>query len=184
MRYLASHAQLRASLMRWSLFTVPLIVGLGFLSGRLSGSGPDNPWFAALAKPAIFPPPVTFAIVWVALYVAMGVALAMVLSARGAPGRGVAVGIFAAQLLVNLAWSPIFFALHQIMAALVVIVVLVPLVALAAWLLWRVRPMAGALLLPYLAWVCFAALLTFQFWQLNPDAGVSAPAASTVRISL
>jgi tryptophan-rich sensory protein len=56
MRYLASPAQLRASLMRWSLFTIPLVLGLGFLSGRSAGSGPDNPWFANLVKPALFPP--------------------------------------------------------------------------------------------------------------------------------
>jgi tryptophan-rich sensory protein len=64
MRYLASPAQLRASLMRWSLFTIPLVLGLGFLSGRSAGSGPDNPWFANLVKPALFPPPATFGIVW------------------------------------------------------------------------------------------------------------------------
>lgn len=184
MRYLASPAQLRASLMRWSLFTIPLMVALGFLSGRGAGSGPDNPWFAALVRPAIFPPPITFAIVWSVLYVVMGLALAMVLAARGAPGRGMAVGVFVVQLLANLAWSPVFFALHQIQAALMVIAGLIVLVAACAVLFWRVRPLAGALLLPYLAWVCFAALLNFQFLQLNPHAPTAVPDSAPVQIAI
>ncbi|WP_333837024.1 TspO/MBR family protein [Novosphingobium sp.] len=184
MRYLASPAQLRASLIRWALFTIPLVVALGFLSGRSAGSGPDNPWFAALVKPAIFPPPAVFGIVWGILYVMMGLALAMVLAARGAPGRGVAVLAFAVQLCVNLAWSPVFFAFHRIVAAQVIILVLIPLVALTIWLFWRVRTVAGALLLPYLAWVCFAAVLNYQFMQANPDADGAFAPAQTVRVAI
>ncbi|KPF56735.1 CrtK protein [Novosphingobium sp. AAP1] len=183
MRYLASPAQLRASLIRWSLFTIPLVLGLGFLSGRSAGSGPDNPWFAALVKPAIFPPPVTFGIVWSLLYLAMGLALAMVLAARGAPGRPVAVVAFIVQLLLNLSWSPVFFALHRMVVAQGIILALIPLVALTLYLFWRVRPAAGWLLAPYLAWVCFAAFLNFQFIQANPGAdGAMAPAPAAVHI--
>ena len=76
MNYLASSGQLRASLLRWSLFTVPLVVALGFLSGQAAGSGPGNPWFLDLVKPAIYPPPAAFGIVWSILYVMMGFALA------------------------------------------------------------------------------------------------------------
>ncbi|MFX5968775.1 tryptophan-rich sensory protein, partial [Acinetobacter baumannii] len=67
MRYLASPAQLRWQVVRWSLLTVPLILALGFFSASASGSGPVSPWFAALAKPALFPPPIAFPIVWSAL---------------------------------------------------------------------------------------------------------------------
>jgi|KBSSwiStaDraftv2_1062776.scaffolds.fasta_scaffold416614_2 tryptophan-rich sensory protein len=183
MRYLASPAQLRASLIRWSLFTIPLVLGLGFLSGRSAGSGPDNPWFAGLVKPAIFPPPVTFGVVWSVLYVAMGLALAMVLAARGAPGRPGAVAAFVVQLLLNLAWSPVFFALHRMMVAQGIILALIPLVALTIFLFRQVRPAAAWLLVPYLAWICFAAFLNFQFIQLNPGAdGTTAPAPAAVHI--
>jgi len=183
MRYLASPAQLRASLIRWSLFTIPLVLGLGFLSGRSAGSGPDNPWFAGLVKPAIFPPPVTFGVVWSVLYVAMGLALAMVLAARGAPGRPGAVAAFVVQLLLNLAWSPVFFALHRMMVAQGIILALIPLVALTIFLFRQVRPAAAWLLVPYLAWICFAAFLNFQFIQLNPAAdGTTAPAPAAVHI--
>ena len=84
MQQIASTAQLRASIVRWTLFTVPLCLGLGFLSGRAAGSAADNPWFAMLDKPAIYPPPIAFPIVWSTLYVLMGVALALIAAARGA----------------------------------------------------------------------------------------------------
>ncbi len=184
MRYLASPAQLRASLLRWSLFTVPLLFGLGFLSSRISASGPNNPWFAALAKPALYPPPAAFGIVWSVLYVLMGVALAMVACARGAPGRRLAVFVFAVQFLLNLTWSPIFFALHQMTWALAVIGAMIVLTAIMLPLFSRVRPVAAALLLPYLAWICFAALLNYQFLAMNPEADGAQGSGAAVRVQL
>lgn len=184
MQFLASPAQLRASLLRWSLFIVPVIVALGFLSGKAAGSGPDNPWFAALSKPAIYPPPVAFPIVWSVLYILMGISLAMVLSARGAGGRGLAFAAFVVQLALNLAWSPIFFALHQVSLALGVIIALALALAVTIALFARVRPLAAWLLAPYLAWVCFAAVLNWQFVQLNPDAAMRSDSGAAVRMEL
>lgn len=184
MNYLASSGQLRASLLRWSLFTVPLVVALGFLSGQAAGSGPGNPWFDALIKPAIYPPPAAFGIVWSVLYLLMGISLAMILSARGAAGRGLATVMFVVQLLINLSWSPTFFALHQITAAFWITVAMAVAIMLTVVLFWRIRPVAGALLLPYLAWVCFAAVLTFEFGRLNPDADGVFGAAKTVRVAI
>ncbi|MBT0668613.1 tryptophan-rich sensory protein [Novosphingobium profundi] len=169
MNLLASSGQLRASFLRWALVCVPTVVLLGFLSGRLAQSGPDNPWFASLVKPAAFPPPATFGIVWSILYVLIGLALAIVLAARGAPGRGIAFAVFVVQLLVNLAWSPVFFAMHRITGALVVIGVLDVLVLVTILLFWRVRTRAALLLVPYLLWVAFATYLNFAFLQANPD---------------
>lgn len=167
---LASKGQLRASIIRWSLFTVPLCVLLGFLSGMAANSGPANPWFAALDKPGIYPPPATFGIVWTVLYVMMGVALALVCAAWGARGRTLAIAAFALQFVLNLAWSPVFFAMHQISLALGIIVALAVVLAVTVVVFWRVRRLAGVLLLPYLAWVVFAGFLNWQFLQLNPDA--------------
>lgn len=184
MQQIASPAQLRASIMRWSLFTVPLCVGLGLLSAAASGSGPADPWFAALDKPATYPPPVAFPVVWTALYVLMGLALALLAVARGARGRTAAVAAFALQFAINLAWSPVFFGLHRITLALVIIFVLIIAVAITIALAWRVRRLAGALLLPYLAWICFASLLNLQFLQLNPYADGTAAPAPVVRMKL
>jgi len=184
MNQLASTGQLRASLLRWALFLVPTTVLLGFVSGQLGGSGPDNPWFAGLAKPGIYPPPLAFPIVWGLLYVLMGLAAAMVGSAWGARGRGLALAAFAVQLLVNLTWSPVFFGLHLISAALGVILAMDLLVLVTVLLFWRVRPLAGALLLPYLAWILFATVLTWQFLQLNPDADGMPTANAVTRVQL
>ena len=181
MTALASRGQLRASFIRWALFTVPLVVLLGFLAGRLSGSGADTLWFQSLVKPDIFPPPMWFGIVWSILYVLMGLALAMVCAAWGARGRTAAIVAFALQLLVNLAWSPVFFAMHRIKEALIVIGVLDVLVIVTIVLFWRVRRVAALLLLPYLAWIAFATLLNWEFLQANPDGGREGTANGAVQ---
>src|SRR6478735_6499495 len=92
-----------------------------FLSGQYAGSGPDNPWFAALDKPAIYPPPAAFGIVWSVLYALMGFALALVCAAWGARYRLPAILAFLLQLALNLAWTPVFFAGHEITLALIVL---------------------------------------------------------------
>jgi tryptophan-rich sensory protein len=89
-------------------------VFLGFLSGRLANSGYGNRWFDALVKPDFMPPGWAFGVAWTILYILMGLALAMVIHARGARGRGVAIILFLVQLLLNLAWSPLFFRAHQV----------------------------------------------------------------------
>lgn len=181
MSELASPAQLRASFARWALVLVPGILMLGFLSGAAASSGPSNPWFAGLVKPSLFPPPATFGIVWSILYVLMGLALALVVTARGASARKAAMAVFAVQLLLNLAWSPVFFGLHQIKAGLVLLGVIDLAVIATVFLFFKVRTLAGLLLLPYLAWVLFATVLNWQFLEANPGADGAAggdPAAT------
>lgn len=169
MNRLASPAQLRASLLRWALFLIPLVMLLGFLSGRVGGDA-SSPWFMALEKPAIFPPPATFGIVWSALYFMMGLALAMIAAAWGARWRPYALIAFVIQLALNLVWSPVFFGLHDIKLAQVILVALVVAVVVTIWLFAKVRLAAAWLLVPYLAWIAFASVLNWQFMQLNPDA--------------
>jgi len=169
MQLLASPAQLRASFVRWALFLVPLVVLLGLTSGLVSGSTAQSAWFAALEKPAIFPPPATFGIVWSVLYALMGLAFALVCAAWGARHRRAATVVFVLQLVLNLAWSPVFFGGHQIALGLCVILGLDLLVIVTVWLFWRVRKVAAVLLLPYLAWILFATVLNWQFLELNRD---------------
>jgi translocator protein len=184
MHFLASREQLRASLIRWMLVCVPLCVLLGFLSGQLSQNGPGGAWFDALVKPAIYPPAATFGIVWAILYAMMGVAVALVGAAWGARGRGLAIAVFAAQFLVNLAWSPVFFGMRQITGGLIVIAVLDLLVVVTLVLFWRIRRLAGLLLLPYLAWVLFATLLNYEFLRLNPGADGAAAGSPSARVRI
>lgn len=183
MNRLASPAQLRASLFRWMLFLVPLVMLLGFLSGQV-GASADTPWFAALEKPPTFPPPATFGIVWSILYALMGAALAMVCAAWGSRLRSLAILAFVVQLALNLAWSPVFFGAHQIDTALWILLALDLLLLVTVVLFFKVRKWAGVLLLPYLAWVLFATFLNWQFLQLNPDAAEIEESGAVQRIDL
>jgi tryptophan-rich sensory protein len=184
MTALASRSQLRMSFLRYALFTVPAILLLGTVSGRISGSGYGNAWFDALQKPAIMPPGWVFGAAWTILYVLLGFALALILHARGARGRGLALALFLVQLLLNFAWSPIFFAYHEVGAAFWTIAAMILLSLATAVLFWRIRRAAALLMLPYFAWLCFAALLTWQIGALNPEAAQLAPEGSTTDISL
>jgi len=184
MTVLASRAQLRASFLRWALFLIPVVLLLGYLSGVLSGSSAGNPWFAALQKPALYPPPAVFGIAWTVLYALMGLAAALVCAAWGAYGRTAALIAFAVQLALNLAWSPTFFALHEIRGALILIGVLDLLAIVTAVLFWRVRWIAGALLVPYLLWLGFATYLNWQMLELNPRADGTDYSGAVQRIEL
>lgn len=184
MRELASKGQLRFAYFRWAIVTVPLILLLGFASGRMAPSGDENLWFAALDKPAIMPPGWAFPVAWSILYILMGLALALVLNARGSRKRRPALILFVAQLLLNLAWTPVFFGMRQVVAALVIIAALIVLIALTIWLFWQVRRTAGMLLLPYLAWICFAFVLLYQIHDLNPDAQSLVPSRTIDQIEI
>ena len=169
MNRLASPAQLRASFVRWALFLVPAVMLLGFLSGRFGGQAQD-PWFLALEKPAIFPPPAIFGVVWPILYVLMGFAAATICAAWGSRYRLPAILAFVLQLLVNLAWTPVFFGEHEMTFALYVIIALDVAVVVTIMLFWKVRSAAAWLLLPYLAWILFATVLNYELLRLNPEA--------------
>ena len=181
---IASRGQLRMSFLRYALFTVPLILLLGTISGRASGSGYGNPWFDALTKPDFMPPGWVFGLVWTLLYVALGLAVAMILHARGARGRGLAISLFVAQLVLNLAWSPVFFAMHQVGMALILILAMLLLSVAATLLFARIRTAAAWLMVPYVAWLVFAALLTWQVGQLNPYAQELVPQRGSADIPL
>lgn len=155
---------------RWgrrALVTVPLIVGIGLLIGRLSDSGRDDFWFDALVAPAFMPPGWAFGAAWTFLYVLLGIVLAMILA--GQPRRNGLVALFGAQMVLNFSWSPVFFELHlmRIGLALIVVIFLVTLVLAAR--LWTIRRAAALLLVPYLLWLAFAAALNLGFIRLNPE---------------
>lgn len=162
-------ALLKGSFLRWASIAVPIILVLGIASGRLSDSGYGNEWFDALSKPAIMPPGWAFGAAWSILYILMGLALALILDARGAKGRGIAITLFVFQLALNLAWSPVFFGMHRIMLAFGLILAILFWATVTTAILWKIRPLAGALMLPYLAWLVFASVLNWQIHELNPN---------------
>ncbi len=157
-------------LWRTSLVTVPLIVVTGSLIGILSNNGDANIWYAPLEKPWFQPPDWAFGVAWTTLYALMGIALAIMLTEPRSKGRDVALGLFATQLLLNFAWSPIFFAGGMIDLGLLLILAMNVLVTISVILFWKIRPLAGALLIPYLAWLCVATALNHEIGRLNPGA--------------
>ncbi len=181
---IATKQQLRWAFLRWAVVTVPLILLLGFASSRIVPGGAENHWYAALAKPAGTPPDWVFGVTWTALYVLMGLALAMILHARGSRLRGVAITLFVVQLLVNLVWSPLFFGAHQVAAALTTLIVLIVLALATAIVFGRIRGLAALLLLPYLAWLCYAGYLNWGIDRLNPNASTLVPAAPSATYAI
>ena len=181
MNQLASPSQLRMSLVRWALFVMPVILLLGFLSGAVAGSGEDNRWFAELVKPAAQPAGWMFGVAWTILYLMIGLAFAMILHARGAKQRGLAIGLFLGQYILNLAWSPIFFGQHEVTTAFYLISIIFMLALLTTLVFGRIRKAAAWLMVPYVAWLSFASILNYQIDQLNPDAeSLYVPAAQTI----
>ena len=176
---IASKGQLRMSLLRWAVVVVPLILLLGFASGRSVPSGDANAWYVALVKPAATPPDWVFPVVWTALYVMLGLALAMILNARGAHGRGLAVLLFAVGFALALAWQPVFFGAHRIGTALIVIGGMLVIGIATTLAFGRIRTPAAWLMVPYLVWISLAGVLTWRIGQLNPDGDTLVPARHT-----
>ena len=126
-------------------------------------------YFDALRKPPLTPPPAAFGPAWTTLYLLMAVAAWLVWRQGLDQQAALALGIFAAQLVLNALWSIIFFGRHRVGWALLEIALLWLTILATIVLFWRIRPLAGALLLPYLAWVTFAGYLNAGIWRLNRD---------------
>lgn len=124
-------------------------------------------WYAGLAKPGFNPPNWVFGPAWTVLYSMMAVAAWLVWRERGRRDVTVTLGLFALQLALNAAWSGIFFGMRNPSAALIEIAVLWLAIAATLVAFYKVRPVAGYLLAPYLAWVTFASALNFEIWRLN-----------------
>jgi benzodiazapine receptor len=159
---------------RTSAAAVRLVVAWGVsLSAGLIGSlvvsrGDFRTWYPALAKPAFTPPSWVFGPVWTALYLLMGTAAFLVWQKGGRSRAGrISLGCFLVQLALNALWTPVFFGLHRIGGALVVVVSLWVSLVVTIGSFLRVSVAAALLLVPYLLWVSFATALNAALWRLN-----------------
>ena len=125
-------------------------------------------WYASLEKPAFQPPNWLFFPVWTTLYTLMGIA-AFLVWRKGLHERRVrvALGIFVIQLVLNTAWTIIFFGLYSLFGAVIAIVFLWIAILINIVTFWRISKVAGALLIPYILWVSFAGILNISVWMLN-----------------
>lgn len=142
-------------------------LGAGFVGSLFTMSQVDL-WYATLVRPELAPPNWVFGPVWTTLYVLMGVA-AFLVWRRGIHRKGArfALTVFVLQLIVNAAWSIVFFGMEAVGGALIVIALLWVLILLTMFLFSRISKLAALLLLPYLAWVSFASYLNYMIMVLN-----------------
>jgi tryptophan-rich sensory protein len=126
-------------------------------------------FYQSLSRPGWAPPPWLFGPVWTILYLMIGIAAWLVWRERGFTGARTALALFVVQLIANALWTWIFFAWQRGALAFAEILVLWILIVVTMLMFWRVRRIAGALFIPYLAWVTFASALTYSIWQLNTD---------------
>jgi tryptophan-rich sensory protein len=125
-------------------------------------------FYAQLKRPAWAPPASAFGPVWSVLYLLMGVAAWLVWREQGAPRRTAALVLFGVQLGANALWSWLFFAWRNGALAFADVLLLLVLIGVMTAMFWRIRRLAGVLLMPYVAWVCLASALTWSVWRNNP----------------
>ena len=143
----------------------PLVVGL---IGSIFTIQAIPGWYAALSKPSFTPPSWVFGPVWTVLYILMGISLFMIVrQGLSAPIVRQGTLLFAVQLVLNLAWSVVFFGMHAPPAAFAVILMLIALVGATVVTFLKISRAAAWLLVPYLGWSCFAAVLNIMIVILN-----------------
>ena len=124
-------------------------------------------WYATLNKPAFSPPNYLFGPVWITLYFMIGVAFFLVWKNPGKVNIKIPVIVFSVQMVLNAAWSIIFFGMKSPMFAFFEIVVLWVFIVLCMVTFYPVSRAASWLLVPYFLWVSFASVLNFKIWMLN-----------------
>jgi tryptophan-rich sensory protein len=127
-------------------------------------------FYTALELPVWAPPPWLFGPVWTVLYLGIAIAAWLVWRVNGFAAARTALCLFLAQLVLNALWSWLFFGWHLGALAFADILLLWVLIAATLVSFWRIRALAGWILVPYLLWVSFAAVLNYTVWQLNPGA--------------
>ena len=140
-----------------------LTFGAAYVGSRF----PVDEWYTALAKPSWNPPNWLFGPVWSVLYLLMAISVWLVWKKEGVVGAIVPLSIFLLQLVLNAAWSWLFFGTHEMGIAFIEIVVLWIAILVNIILFWKINPINGILLLPYLLWVSFASVLNYTLWRLN-----------------
>lgn len=133
-----------------------------------AASAESGLFYQQISRPEWAPPAWLFAPVWTTLYILMGVSAWIVWRVDGFRSARITLSLFIIQLVLNAIWTWIFFVWRQGALAFAEILVLWAFILFTTIAFWRVRILAGILLLPYLAWVSFASVLTFTVWRLNP----------------
>jgi tryptophan-rich sensory protein len=161
---MSNYSKLKSSILKISLFFLPLIIGTS--SGFLSMSG-DRSWYLNLNKPSFNPPGWIFGPVWTILYLLMGYALLKIYENDHLKNTKKGLNLFGIQMFFNFTWSIVFFKWHLIDVAFVNIIILWILIILNILYLIQIKKSYSWLFVPYLLWVSFASVLNGTLWYLN-----------------
>jgi len=153
-----------------TLAAVVLLNALGGLSALVGDPPPQNAWYQTLVLPPAQPPGWAFGLAWTLLYSLLGFLLARVLAAPPGPDRQRALLLFGLQFALNLAWSPVFFALEAIAAALLLLLALKASAIAATLAIGRLGRRLAWAMVPYLVWLGYALVLNWRILALNPGA--------------
>lgn len=156
---------LKKTIILFVSIAIPLLAGA---IGSIATSSSVSSWYQTINKPSFNPPNSVFGPVWTALFILMGVSLYIVWS-KGLKKKGVkkALSVFGVQLLLNIGWSFMFFGLKSPLLGLIEIVVLWAAILYTILLFHKISKPASYLLIPYILWVSFAAVLNFSIFILN-----------------
>jgi benzodiazapine receptor len=148
------------------LLSIAIAQSAGIL-GSVFTSPKVGTWYVELVKPAFNPPSWVFGPVWITLFNLMGIAAWLIWEKRKKKRAKKGLKLYAAQLLLNVLWSLLFFGMESPGLALAEIFILLLFIILTTISFWKIDKKAGALLIPYILWVAFAAFLNYNIWQLN-----------------
>jgi benzodiazapine receptor len=150
-----------------SLLALLGFLAITFAAPAIGAFWPPGDWFQSLAKPSWNPPSWLFGPVWTILYILMAIAAWRVWDRGGFAKQKGPLTLFFIQLVLNAAWTPLFFGAHQLLAAFILIIVMWAAILLTLLSFRRVDSVAAAMLIPYLAWVSFATVLNGVIWRMN-----------------
>lgn len=149
------------------LLSILIAQGAGIIGSVFTTSEINN-WYRGIIKPSFNPPNWLFGPVWTLLFLLMGISLYLIWIAHGKEKiKEKAVAIFIAQLVLNIFWSVLFFGLHQPGLAFLEIIILALAILTNIYYFSKLDKYAAYLLVPYILWVSFAAILNFAIWRLN-----------------
>jgi tryptophan-rich sensory protein len=143
-----------------------LPLSVGAIAGMFTSQAVPT-WYASLNRPSFSPPNWVFGPVWTTLYILLGISFFLIWKESSSKLRNLAIIVFAIQMLLNFAWSFIFFYFNLIGAALIEIILLWISIAFMIYLFHKIKPLAAYLNIPYLLWVSFATILNAGYYFIN-----------------
>jgi translocator protein len=148
------------------IISIALPLAVGAIAGSFTSEAIPN-WYSTLNRPSFNPPNWLFAPVWTCLYILMGISLYLIWILPPGKDRDKSLVVFAIQLLLNFAWSFLFFYFKSMGTALAEIIVLWGSILTMIVLFYRLKPWAGYVNIPYILWVSFATILNAAYYALN-----------------